>query len=130
MDVPTTATQDERTLAMISHLLAFAGYSVPFGNIIGPLIVCQIKKDQSAYVTAQAKESLDFQISVSICFLISLVIVLVRIGFVMMAALGIFERIMVIISTSGRCRPGSKARSTGSRSPAIPRTSRSPIASS
>ena len=30
-------TSDERSLAMLYHLLAFVGYVMPFGNIFGPL---------------------------------------------------------------------------------------------
>ncbi len=41
-------TQDEKTFGMLAHLSALAGYIIPFGNIIGPLIIWLIKKDQSA----------------------------------------------------------------------------------
>ncbi|GAA75271.1 hypothetical protein P20480_1739 [Pseudoalteromonas sp. BSi20480] len=36
--------KDERTWAMLCHLSAFAGFIVPFGSIIGPLIIWLIKK--------------------------------------------------------------------------------------
>lgn len=44
------STKDERTLAMLSHLSTFAGYVIPFGNIIAPLVIWQVKKDESSYV--------------------------------------------------------------------------------
>ena len=91
-------TQDERTYAMLAHLLAFTGYVIPFGNIIAPLVVWQVKKDQSAYVTAHAKESLNFQISVTIYFVIALVLVLVLIGIPLLVGLGLFDLVLVIIA--------------------------------
>jgi hypothetical protein len=39
----------ERTWGMFCHLAALAGYIIPFGNIIGPLIIWLIKKDESDY---------------------------------------------------------------------------------
>ena len=97
-DAVSTPTKDERTLAMVAHLLAFAGYVVPFGNIIGPLVVWQIKKDQSAYVATHAKESLNFQITVTALALVFIVLTFVLIGIPLLIALGLFELIIVIIA--------------------------------
>ena len=57
---------DENKWAMFAHLAAFAGFLFPLGNIIGPLIVWLFKKDEFARVEDQGKESLNFQISISI----------------------------------------------------------------
>jgi uncharacterized Tic20 family protein len=57
--------QNVRTWGMLCHLACLAGYAVPFGNIIGPLIVWQLKKEDP-FVDAHGKESLNFQISVTI----------------------------------------------------------------
>ncbi|HEY9833161.1 MAG TPA: DUF4870 domain-containing protein [Stenomitos sp.] len=61
---------DVRTWGMLCHLASLAGYAVPFGNIIGPLIVWQVKKEDP-FVDAHGKESLNFQISVTIYFAIT-----------------------------------------------------------
>jgi uncharacterized Tic20 family protein len=56
---------DEKTWAMWCHLTAFAALlGIPFGSIIGPMIAWQIKKDESAFVDEQGKESVNFQISI------------------------------------------------------------------
>ena len=34
----------DKSNAMLCHLLALSGYIIPFGNIIGPLVMWQIKK--------------------------------------------------------------------------------------
>ncbi|HEX5399966.1 MAG TPA: DUF4870 domain-containing protein [Verrucomicrobiae bacterium] len=50
---------------MFCHLSALAGYvGVPFGNILGPLIVWQIKKNEIPSVDAHGKAALNFQITV------------------------------------------------------------------
>ena len=68
-------TQDEKTFGMLAHLSALAALILPsFGNIIGPLIIWLVKKDQSAWVDKQGKESLNFQISMSIYFISASVI--------------------------------------------------------
>ena len=51
---------------MLCHLSSLAGSVIPFGNIVGPLVVWLIKKDEYAFVDDQGKESLNFQISITI----------------------------------------------------------------
>ncbi|MHC4904693.1 MAG: DUF4870 domain-containing protein, partial [Planctomycetota bacterium] len=45
--------------------------SIPFANIIGPLILWLIKKEDFAFVDDQGKEALNFQISLAIYALAS-----------------------------------------------------------
>jgi uncharacterized protein len=59
-------SNDVRTWAMVSHLAAVALVGAPFGNIIGPLAVYLIKKDEDPFIADQGKESLNFQITISI----------------------------------------------------------------
>ena len=63
-DLEFTPTNDDRNLAMIAHLSGCAG--IVAGGLIGflgPLIIYLMKKDTSPYVEAQAKEALNFQIT-------------------------------------------------------------------
>ena len=61
------ATPDDRTMAMLCHLLGI------FTGFLGPLIIWLIKKDTSPFVDDQGKEALNFQliclIAVAACFL-------------------------------------------------------------
>jgi uncharacterized Tic20 family protein len=92
-------SRDERTWAMLAHLCALVGYSVvPFGNIVAPLIVWLIRKDQSWFIDDQAKESLNFQISMVIYALISVPLILIVIGIVLLVILYVFGIVMVIIA--------------------------------
>ncbi|HEU0179914.1 MAG TPA: DUF4870 domain-containing protein [Blastocatellia bacterium] len=95
-----TLTREERNWGMLSHLLALVGYFViPFGNVAAPLIIYLMKKDESPFVADQARESLNFQISVCIYALISGVLVLVLIGILLLAAVGLAGIILTIIAS-------------------------------
>ena len=51
-------TSDEKTMAILSHALTLVC------GFLAPLIIYLVKKDESEYVRAHAKESLNFQITV------------------------------------------------------------------
>ena len=88
----------ERTWGMFCHLAALSGFIIPFGNIIGPLIVWLVKKDESSFVDEQGKESLNFQISVTIyCILAGILIVLI-IGIFLLIGIGILILVFVIVA--------------------------------
>ena len=84
-------SQEDRTMGMACHLSAFAGLLIPFGNIIGPLIVWQVKKKDSAFVDDQGKEALNFQITVTIAAvaatIVGLLLMFVLIGIVVLPLL-------------------------------------------
>lgn len=99
----------ERNFAMVCHLAAFAGFIIPFGHIIGPLVLWLIKKDESALVNDQGKESLNFQISITIYAIISAFLILLLIGIPLLIAIGIFDLVMIIIA-SVKTNSGEKFR--------------------
>jgi len=86
-------------MGMLCHLLALAGYAIPFGNILGPLIIWQIKKDQYPFADDQGKESLNFQISVSIYAIISTILIIVVIGIPLVIAVGVFGLVEIILAS-------------------------------
>ncbi len=92
-------SQDDKTFGMLAHLAALAGFVIPFGNLIGPLIVWLMKKDQSSWVDKQGKESLNFQISVSIYAIVAGILTLILIGILLLIAVGIFSLVMIIIAS-------------------------------
>lgn len=91
--------KEARNWAMGCHLAALAGFVIPFGSVIGPLVVWLMKREESGFVDQQGKEALNFQITMLIAFLISLVLVFVLIGFLLIAAVAIFDLIMIIVAT-------------------------------
>jgi uncharacterized protein len=102
-------SKDAKTMGMLCHLLALAGYVVPFGNIIGPLVIWLIKKDELEFVNDQGKEALNFQITVSIAGIVFFLLVFIVIGGFLLMALGIFNLVMIIIA-SVKANNGEKYR--------------------
>ena len=99
-DMPTKGlSNQEKTMGMLCHLLALAGYIIPFGNIIGPLIIWLIKKDESAYVSKNGKLSLNFQISVTIYALVAGLLTVILIGIPILIAVMLFNIVMIIMAS-------------------------------
>ena len=84
---------------MLCHLSALGVFVFPLGNVIGPLIVWLVKKEESPFVDDQGKESLNFQISFTIYCLVASILILVAIGVILLIALGIAFLILVIIAS-------------------------------
>ena len=66
---PSSDPNAARTWAMWCHMSALAGLVVPFGNVIGPLIVWQMKRNEVPAIEEHGKEALNFQLSVLIYLL-------------------------------------------------------------
>ncbi len=100
-DVPPSATEalDEKSWAMAAHLGGLAGYMIPFGNIIAPVVIWQMKKDQSGFITEHAKEAVNFQITMMIAAAISALLMLVVIGIFLMFAVVIVDIIFIIMAS-------------------------------
>ncbi|MEY4278417.1 MAG: hypothetical protein RL377_421 [Bacteroidota bacterium] len=85
-------TQDEKTLAVLAHVLGF------FGSFLVPLIIYLVKKDESPFVREHAKEALNFHISMAIYFTISVILILVIIGILGVIFLGTFSLVVSIVA--------------------------------
>ena len=75
----TGASQDEKTLALITHLSGIvAGFIVP-------LIIWLINKDkpEKAFLISQSKEALNFQITVLLSWIVAMVLSFLLIGFLL-----------------------------------------------
>ena len=90
---------EQRTMGMLCHLLAFSGYVIPFGHLIGPLVMWLVKKDESAFVDANGKESLNFQITLTIATVVSGILCLLRIGFLLLPVVFVGGIVLTIIAS-------------------------------
>ena len=95
----TLPSKDERTWAMLCHISTFCGMIIPFGNILAPLIIWLIKKEELPFVADQGKEVLNFQISMVIYLVISGILCFLLIGIPIVIGLIIFSFIITIIAT-------------------------------
>jgi uncharacterized Tic20 family protein len=90
--------QGDKTVAMLCHLLSFIGLiGIPAGNILGPLVLWLIKKDEDALVDANGKEVLNFQISAFIYGIVCALLALIVIGFFLLPILIIGVIVYTII---------------------------------
>jgi len=83
-------TSDEKTLALLSHVLTFVF------PLLAPLIIYLIKKDESSFVAYHAKESLNFQITL---FIICVLLFITIVGILLLWIVGIIGCILVIVAT-------------------------------
>jgi uncharacterized Tic20 family protein len=98
MEVINQPSTEERNWALLAHLSALAGYIFPFGHIIGPVIVWSIKKDEFPLVNANGKEAINFQISMTIYFIVSVILILLVIGIFLLIALAIINLVLIIVA--------------------------------
>ena len=92
--------KQDKTWGMLCHLTALSLFiGIPFGNIIGPLVVWLVKKDEYPFVDEQGKESLNFQISMTIYAIVSLLLCMIVIGFFLLAAIVVVEFVLVIMAS-------------------------------
>ena len=91
---------DEKTWALIAHLSPLSGYviPIPFVNIIAPLLIWKIKGDGMPFVADQAKEALNFNITVFIAALICIPLMFVLIGFFLLGILVVAALILMIVA--------------------------------
>lgn len=96
-----TGAEDKRdtTWAMLCHLTALCAYVFPLGNIIAPLIIWLVKRDEFPFVDEQGRESLNFQISMTIYALIAGLLYVILIGFVLLPIVIITDIVLIIIAS-------------------------------
>lgn len=91
-------SKEAKQWAMLIHLAAFAAFLIPFGSIIGPLLVWQLKKDLGSYVEQNGKEAVNFQITVAIVMLVCLWLMFYLIGFLLLLVLGAYWLVFTILA--------------------------------
>lgn len=90
------STFNEKQWVLFSHLGGFAGFIFPLGNILAPLLIWLLKKDQSPAVEEHSREALNFQISMSIYILIASVLIIALVGMVVLPILIVVQIILMI----------------------------------
>ena len=93
---------NEKIWSLLSHLSGFIG--LPF---LLPLVVYLSMRGDSAYVTDNAREALNFHLSVVIYCLLCVPLTLVLIGIPLMMLIGVASLVLSIIAavkaSEGRC---------------------------
>lgn len=112
-DAPPLPTPDERSMAMLCHLLGI------FTGFVGPLILWLVKKDESRFIDHHGKEALNFQITYLIIYIIAFAVVFVLcffiIGFILLPALFVIPIIAIALGaiTCASAQRGEWSRYAG-----------------
>lgn len=100
--IASTATsaisKEERNWAMFAHLSALLVYPTLIGGIVGPLVIWLMRKDDMSFAADQAKETLNFQITVYLIGLVCCILFLILIGFVLFGLLVVAHVVLTIIA--------------------------------
>jgi uncharacterized Tic20 family protein len=88
----TSPSKDERNLAMLAHLLGIVT------GFVGPLVIWLIKKDEFGFAAGQAREALNFQITVSIALVASIMLKVVLIGILLVPIVFILNFVFCIVA--------------------------------
>jgi uncharacterized protein len=99
MEENKVLSETERNWAMLCHLSAFAGFFFPFGAIIGPLICWLTKRDESAWVSVNGRNSLNFQLSMLLYIVLAIPLIFIIIGIPIIILLGTVKVICIIIAS-------------------------------
>ena len=81
----TPIVSEERNWAIAAHLSALVAIAgLPFGHVLGPLVVYLIKGHESEFVGEHAKASLNYQITISILGIVATIVAVVwSLGFIL-----------------------------------------------
>ncbi|PQJ19164.1 DUF4870 domain-containing protein [Nonlabens tegetincola] len=88
---------EQNQFCLLMHLSQFAGWIVPFGGIIFPIIMWSTNKDYSQKVDLHGKEILNFMISYFLYSIVSIFLMFFIIGFITIFLVMICSFIFTII---------------------------------
>lgn len=96
----TTITGDDRLWGMLAHLLALVSYLLAGLSFVGPLLVYIFKRDKSAFIAYHAREALNFNISLAVYMVITVLLtyLITQLLAVLILAIPIFGCAMAIIA--------------------------------
>lgn len=96
--VETSAEErDANMWAMFLHLSLLAGFVVPFGGLIAPIIIWQVKKKDIPSIDEHGKVVVNWLISAIIYAVVSTILVILVVGIFLLIVLGILSVIFPII---------------------------------
>jgi len=88
----TVPSSDDKNIATITHLGGILFSFIP------ALIVWLLKKDDSEYIAAQAREALNFQITLLLAQFIAYILVFILVGFLLLGLIWLFNIVFCIIA--------------------------------
>jgi len=98
--VDTFEERDARRWAAIAHASAFVGLvGIPFGNVLGPLVVWLVKREEHPLIEVSGREALNFQVTMTIAVFVSIALMFVAVGIVLLPLVVLVDIVLTIIAT-------------------------------
>ena len=94
---PSQRPLDVNQWCLFIHLSQFAGFLVPVAGLVTPIVLWQIKKDESPTIDRHGKNVTNWIISFFIYLVISALLCMVLIGIPLLIVLGVLSIIFPII---------------------------------
>jgi uncharacterized protein len=92
--VPVGAgTSDERGLAVLAQVLGI------FTGFLGPLVMYLVAKPEQPFLKHHAAEALNFQITVTIAYIVSFVALFVLVGFILLPLVWVGSLVLMILAS-------------------------------
>jgi hypothetical protein len=88
----TVPNSNDKNIVTITHLGGILFSFIP------SLIVWLLKKDDSEYIATQAKEALNFQITLLLAQFVAYVLIFILVGFLLLGLIWIFNIVFCIIA--------------------------------
>ncbi len=99
VDVAVVTDPNARTWGMLAHALTLLGYLCAIGHCIPALIVYLAKKDEHEFIADQARESLNFQLTLLLFLIAGWILVLFCIGWLILSVVYLYQFVMVIVAS-------------------------------
>ena len=91
--------EEARKWGMIVHLSALVGLlGNGIGFLLGPLAVWLMKREDDPFVDANGKEAVNFQITMMLAAVVSAFLIVILVGFLLLAIIGVMAVIFPIIA--------------------------------
>ena len=91
-------TQEEKQMGMFLHLSQLINIVLPPAGVVVPIVIWQIKKDEMPALDAHGKMAVNWLISSFIYMVVSVVLMLVLVGFLTAVAVAIMSVVFPIIA--------------------------------
>ena len=88
----TDASANDKNIAVLTHLGGI------FFSFVPGLIVWLLKKDESPYIGEQAREALNFQITVLIGYMLAWVLAFLLVGFLLLPAIYVANLVLCLVA--------------------------------
>ncbi|MBT0994739.1 DUF4870 domain-containing protein [Cellulomonas sp. DKR-3] len=95
---PPLRPDEEKTWAILAHLLPFVA------GFLAPLVIWLVFRGRGPYLEHQAKESLNFQLTLLIAYVVGSILLIIVVGAVILIAAAILQIVLQIMAAIAASR--------------------------